>query len=149
MPSIFRLHQPCIMPTKPRPSNCDATNHPMLCSVQVQWPDSSIKTCLVPFASLLSHSDRPHVIHYSKLDPGTRCLKMTAFRPCSKDMQCYLSYGPLSNLHLMLFYGFTLRDNAHDVVELTLQVRAPVIRSQALLSCLSVVCQARSGPCTL
>ena len=45
------------------------------------------------------------------------------FRPSSKDQQCFLSYGPLPNLKLLLFYGVAIPNNPHDAVPLQLQVQ--------------------------
>lgn len=44
------------------------------------------------------------------------------FRPNSKNQQCFLSYGPLPNLKLLLFYGIATDGNPHDAVPLQLQV---------------------------
>lgn len=90
---------------------------------QVKWPDGSCKECLVPYASLLNHSVRPHIVHYGQLDATARQLCFPLFRPVSKRHQCFLSYGPLSNLKLMLFYGMAIPDNPYDVVQIELAVR--------------------------
>jgi hypothetical protein len=42
-------------------------------------------------------------------------------RHCAEGEQVFLSYGPLPNLKLLLFYGFALRDNPQDLVSFTLQ----------------------------
>ena len=89
---------------------------------QVEWPDQSQQDCLVPFASLMNHSIYPHVVRYSKLDPASHCLQLPLFRPIAKDEQCFLSYGPLSNLKLMLFYGMTILNNPYDVVPIDFTV---------------------------
>lgn len=39
-----------------------------------------------------------------------------------KDEQCFLSYGPLSNLDLMLFYGMAIPGNPYDIVPLDFTV---------------------------
>jgi hypothetical protein len=91
--------------------------------VQVKWPDGSCKECLVPYASLLNHSVRPHIVQYGQLDATTRQLCFPLFRPVSRGHQCFLSYGPLSNLKLMLFYGIAIPDNPYDVVQIELEVR--------------------------
>lgn len=83
-------------------------------SLQVSYPDGANRTCLVPYAGLLNHSPWPHVVRFSRLDPETQCLQLTSFRSCCRGEQCYLSYGPLSNDHLLLFYGFAVPDNPFD-----------------------------------
>lgn len=90
--------------------------------LQVEWPDQSRQECLVPYASLMNHSIYPHVVRYSKLDPTSQCLNLPLFRPIAKDEQCFLSYGPLSNLNLMLFYGMTIPDNPYDMVPIDFTV---------------------------
>ncbi len=92
-------------------------------NVQVKWPDGTCKECLVPYASLLNHSVRPHIVQYGQLDVTTRQLCFPLFRPVSKGHQCFLSYGPLSNLKLMLFYGMAIPDNPYDVIQVELEVR--------------------------
>ena len=95
------------------------------CCLQVQWPDDSIRSCLAPFASLLNHScSAPHIVRYSRLDPVSCHLHFTLCRPCTAGQQCYLSYGPLPSLKLLLFYGMAVDANAQDVVNLQLQVSA-------------------------
>lgn len=95
------------------------------CCLQVQWPDGSIRSCLVPFASLLNHScSAPHIVRYSRLDPSDCRLHFTLCRPCTAGQQCYLSYGPLPNLKLLLFYGMAVPANSQDIVNLQLQVSA-------------------------
>ena len=50
------------------------------------------------------------------MHPLLRC------RHCKAGEQCLLSYGPLPNLKLLLFYGFTLPSNPSDTVLLSFQV---------------------------
>ncbi|KAL0018977.1 hypothetical protein WJX79_002006 [Trebouxia sp. C0005] len=100
-------------------------------AMKVKWPDGSCKECLVPYASLLNHSVRPHIVQYGQLDATTRQLCFPVFRPVSKGHQCFLSYGPLSNLKLMLFYGMAIPDNPYDVVQLELEARSDHLQSQA------------------
>ena len=77
----------------------------------------------MPYASLLNHSPYPHIIQYGQLEANTGMLCFPLFRPCSKDQQCFLSYGPLPNLKLLLFYGVAIPNNPHDAVPLQLQVQ--------------------------
>ncbi|DBA78746.1 TPA: hypothetical protein ACH3X1_008655 [Trebouxia sp. C0004] len=92
-------------------------------AMKVKWPDGSCKECLVPYASLLNHSVWPHIVQYGQLDATTQELCFPLFRSVSKGHQCFLSYGPLSNLKLMLFYGMAIPNNPYDVVQLELEVR--------------------------
>ena len=91
----------------------------------MQWSDDNIRSCLAPFASLLNHScSAPHIVRYSRLAPVSCCLHFTLCRPCAAGQQCYLSYGSLPNLKLLLFYGMAVPANPQDVVKLQLQVSA-------------------------
>ena len=71
---------------------------------------------------MLNHSWWPHVVRYGRLDPISQSLRLRAFRPCPAGQQCFLSYGPLPSLKLLLFYGFVPADNPHDTCSLTLKV---------------------------
>ena len=45
-----------------------------------------------------------------------------AFRPCPSGRQVFLSYGPLPNAKLLLFYGFAMDGNPFDTVALPAEV---------------------------
>lgn len=91
--------------------------------MQVEYPNGAVRQTLVPVAHLLNHSPWPHVVRYGRLDAETDSLRLRAFRPCCPGEQCFLSYGPLPNLKLLLFYGFALPDNPHDIVPITFEAR--------------------------
>ncbi|GIM03057.1 hypothetical protein Vretimale_7852 [Volvox reticuliferus] len=90
--------------------------------IQVQLSNGNICTCLAPYLGLMNHHPLPHIVHFSKVDPQTGCLRVRAFRSCAPGCQLFLSYGPYSNAKLLLFYGFALKDNPADEVDLVLQV---------------------------
>ncbi|MEW5300954.1 MAG: hypothetical protein WDW36_003841 [Sanguina aurantia] len=117
-------------------------------AIQVQQSDGSVSPCLVPYVGLLNHSPYPHSVHFSKVDPDSQELRVRTFRPCAAGEELTLSYGPLPNAKLLLFYGFAVEHNPHDAVSLSLQVPgAPPPSSQqqaALLSAdLSLECTVR------
>ncbi|CAL8467547.1 g7085 [Coccomyxa elongata] len=91
-------------------------------AIEVEYPDGVVRQSLVPMAHLLNHSPWPHIVRYGRLDEETQSFCLRAFRPCSAGDQCFLSYGPLPNLKLLLFYGFALPNNPHDIVSITLEV---------------------------
>lgn len=79
-------------------------------------------SALLPEVLLLNHSAQaPHVVRFSVPD-ADQVLRLRALRPCRAGAQLHLSYGALPNSHLLLFYGFTLRDNPHDTFPLTLEL---------------------------
>jgi hypothetical protein len=88
---------------------------------QVKFPDSSIQPALAPFVSLINHSPWPHIVHFSTVNPKTRTLDLTTFRPVQQEQQVYLSYGPLRNLQLLLFYGFAVEGNPFEEAMLTVR----------------------------
>ncbi|CAL5219423.1 g1252 [Coccomyxa viridis] len=90
--------------------------------MEVKFPDGQVRQCLVPVACLMNHSPWPHVIRYGQIDPGSRLLNFPVFRVCKSGEQCHLSYGPLPNLKLLLFYGFTLPHNPSDVVSISFEL---------------------------
>jgi len=87
-------------------------------SVQVQLPGGEVTPALVPVASLINHSPTPHVVHFSAVDAATQQLQLRCFRPIEPGQQLLLSYGPLSNEHLLVFYGFAVAQNPFDTLEL-------------------------------
>ena len=89
-------------------------------TLQVKGEGDTIRPCLVPVATLLNHALWPHIVHYSQLDEQDGCLKLQMFRSAAKGEECYLSYGPLPNYKLLLFYGFTLPHNPYDMLEFEL-----------------------------
>ena len=97
-----------------------ADNCPILC-LQVKYPDGAIRPTLVPYASLINHSPWPHIVHFSTVDPATKLLQLRSFRPCAQGQQLYLSYGPLSNDQLLVFYGFSVLGNPFEKVELEVE----------------------------
>lgn len=49
-------------------------------SLQVEFPDGSVRQCLVPVACLMNHSPWPHVVRYGHIHPHSRRLKFPLFR---------------------------------------------------------------------
>lgn len=90
--------------------------------IQILFPDGVLKTCLVPFASLLNHSLYPHVTAFSRIDSQSKTLKLKSLRGCTNGYQIYLSYGPLSNLRLLQDYGFAFEENPYDFVPLAFEL---------------------------
>ncbi|GFP93266.1 retrovirus-related pol polyprotein from transposon 17.6 [Phtheirospermum japonicum] len=92
-------------------------------SMKLIFPDGKLRTCLVPVAGFLNHSICPHIMHYGRIDATANSLKFPLSRPCRSGEQCFLSYGNLSNSHLLTFYGFLPRgENPFDVIPLDIDV---------------------------
>lgn len=47
---------------------------------------------------------------------------MSPCRACRPGEQCLMSYGPLPNLKVLLFYGFALPHNPSDTVSISFEV---------------------------
>lgn len=81
--------------------------------VQVEVRPGLIQQCLVPFVSLLNHDAlNPHVREFGRLED--KKMQIRANRSCCKGEQIFLSYGHLPNWHLLLFYGFAVKENPND-----------------------------------
>jgi len=83
---------------------------------------STYRDVMVPFACHINHSPWPHVVRYGRICPTTQRLNFPAFRPCPKDSQVYISYGPVPNVKLLTFYGFSVLNNPHDTVPLKFDI---------------------------
>ena len=92
---------------------------------EIEFPPATMsKTVMVPFACHVNHSPWPHVVRYGRLHAGTQTLDFPAFRPVKQGEQVFISYGPVPNMKLLTYYGFSIADNPHDLVPLTLEMPA-------------------------
>jgi hypothetical protein len=69
---------------------------------------------LVPLASLANHSAWPHAVAYSDCARTRGEQRVRVFRPLRKGEELTISYGPLANDELLLFYGFALEQNPFE-----------------------------------
>ena len=91
-------------------------------AVRVSLPgESEPCSALLPQALLLNHGLAPHVVRFSTPDDDG-VLRLRALRKCHAGRQVFLSYGPLHNAHLILFYGFALPGNPYDAVNLSFEL---------------------------
>lgn len=89
------------------------------------WETSKSRSCMCNAWSL-TYMHRPPDIKDPELASNTStsgCVcRVRTFRPCAAGEELTLSYGPLPNAKLLLFYGFAVEHNPHDAVSLSLQV---------------------------
>jgi len=52
-------------------------------------------------------------------DEVRHCYIIRTLTPCHKYNQIFINYGPHSNKHLLLNYGFVTDNNPHDVCMVT------------------------------
>lgn len=76
---------------------------------------------LAPFVSLLNHSPWPHIVRFSEVDAATGCLRLQLLRAAAEGDQVFLSYGPLPNDELILFYGFAVEGNSAEAIAVDLE----------------------------
>ncbi|MFN7144247.1 MAG: SET domain-containing protein, partial [Myxococcota bacterium] len=74
---------------------------------------------LAPVADLLNHAGAP--VAAWTCDPVAG-FRLRIARPVPAGAEITQSYGPKSNARLLLGYGFTLRENPHDDVEIEVGV---------------------------
>jgi hypothetical protein len=86
----------------------------------VRTPDGATAPALVPFVSLLNHSPWPHIVRFSEVDAASNALQLRLLRPAAAGEEVCLSYGPLPNQDLLLFYGFAVRGNPSEAAEVEL-----------------------------
>jgi hypothetical protein len=82
---------------------------------EIRLSNGTTRTCLLPLADLLNHSPYPHVARYGHVDPSSKTLDLPVMRGCPEGQQVFLSYGYRPNAKLLLFYGFCIPNNPHDV----------------------------------
>lgn len=77
---------------------------------------------LAPDFDMFNHdpSIKPGSSH--EYDPDTRSIQVKATRDYKKDEQVFISYGPVANWKLIMWYGFAVPSNEFDSVDLFLSL---------------------------
>ncbi len=93
--------------------------------VSITTRDGLSRKCMVPYLDLLNHSleSPPALVHGfvpapASAQEGEGSLVVTASRRLRAGEEACLSYGPHGTLKLVQLYGFALKDNPHDALEL-------------------------------
>lgn len=69
---------------------------------------------LVPYADLLNHSDKPNTYWYFNDDRNA--FVVVATKDIKKNTEIYDSYGNKTNFELMLYYGFSIKNNPYSTL---------------------------------
>ncbi len=77
------------------------TDSPAGCMAQLQGEDGEVAPALVPYACLINHSARPHIVRFSKVDPSSglyRCAQLGPAMPaaCSAAQATAVASGHMA-----------------------------------------------------
>ena len=78
---------------------------------------SKDETGLVPYADLLNHSNNCNTTWY--FDDSRNAFIVKATKDIKKNTEIYDSYGEKSNLKLVTYYGFSIKNNPHSDMSFT------------------------------
>ena len=74
--------------------------------------NSEHDTGMVPYADLLNHSENPNTTW--KYDDSKKAFIVIATKYIPKKTEIFDSYGNKSNVQLMMYYGFSIKDNKNS-----------------------------------
>jgi hypothetical protein len=64
---------------------------------------------LVPYADLLNHSEEPNTYWY--FNDENNCFEVIATKDIPSHSEIYDSYGSKNNIDLIMYYGFSIKNN--------------------------------------
>ncbi|KAI5693865.1 hypothetical protein M8J75_006978 [Diaphorina citri] len=91
---------------------------------------------LAPFLDLFNHVPSAQV--EAMLIQTENSYQVKTLVPVSKYDQVFIEYGAHSNLKLLIDYGFTVPNNQHDAIALSLDDIYEVIKQVAQVSCVNM-----------
>lgn len=74
--------------------------------------NSKHETGMIPYADLLNHSQNPNTTWM--YDDKMKAFIVIAIKNISKQTEIYDSYGSKTNIQLMMYYGFSIKDNIYS-----------------------------------
>ena len=81
------------------------------------YTNSGKENVLVPIVDLINHSNTPNVKWTFNI--SSNLFEVTTTKYIKKGKQIFDSYGKkLSNTHLLLYYGFTYKNNKNDYIQI-------------------------------
>lgn len=75
------------------------------------------ESALVPYADLLNHSNKSNTYWY--FDDIKKSFIVQATEDIPKNYEIFDSYGDKSNVRLVIFYGFSIKNNPHSQLSFT------------------------------
>lgn len=69
---------------------------------------------MVPYADLLNHSAEPNTTW--RYDDNMKSFIVVATKDIPKNTEIYDSYGNKTNVQLVMYYGFSIKNNIHSVL---------------------------------
>ena len=87
-----------------------------------KFDDSFDSPCLVPYADMMNHENRPSVrVKFRKDSKGNPVMyELEALHNINENEEVFMPYGDRDNTHLLTTYGFALENNTWDTKVLRL-----------------------------
>jgi len=70
---------------------------------------------MVPYADLFNHSDKPNTTWF--FDDAKKAFIVMATLDIPKNREIYDSYGNKTNVELVMYYGFSIKNNPHSTLK--------------------------------
>jgi hypothetical protein len=70
---------------------------------------------MVPYADLFNHSDKPNTTWF--FDDTKKAFIVMATLDIPKNREIYDSYGNKTNVELVMYYGFSIKNNPHSTLK--------------------------------
>eukprot|EP00127_Corallochytrium_limacisporum_P002588 Clim_evm24s134 gene=Clim_evmTU24s134 len=92
-------------------------------AMQLKYPGlAHRRAAIVPAADLMNHSPWAQVCRYGAVDEERNVIEYQSYLRVTEGDEVCLSYGNIPNSKAILFYGFSIPENPHDVYEFELGV---------------------------
>ena len=109
---LTRQNEIPIFPNQNEPGSKEEANRKQ----QVLFGKQAMELALIPVWDMCNHMPGEITSFFDRL---TNCLECMCFEDVEENAQVYISYGPRSNLDLLIYSGFVLEVNSLDVSYLT------------------------------
>jgi len=75
-------------------------------------------TALIPYGDMCNHSNIPHGVF--TYDNEKKVFQIKCVKECKSGEEFFISYGDKSNTELLVEYGFILKENFFDSIEISI-----------------------------